>query len=48
MTRGEKVAFCIKAIWEIEEACVGVAYFEDYTDDQLDEKVEWFEYLLSK
>lgn len=48
MTRDEKITFIIDCIWEIEEAAVGASYFEDYTDEQLDKEVIWYEYLLTK
>ena len=48
MNREEKIKFIIDCIWEIEEAAVGSAYFEDYSDEQLDKEVVWYEYLLTK
>lgn len=48
MTREEKVNFLVESIWELEGATVGAAYFEDYTDEQIDEKFDWYEYLWTK
>jgi hypothetical protein len=48
MSREEKITFLVQCIWDIEEAVVGPAYFESYTDEQLDKEVVWCEYLLTK
>lgn len=48
MSREEKIQFIIDSIWELEGATVGRAYFEDYTDKQIEERYEWHEYLWTK
>jgi len=47
-TREEKIKFIIDSIWELEEATVGAAYFESYTDEQIEKEVVWYEYLWTK
>jgi hypothetical protein len=48
MSREQKIQFIIDSIWHLEDATVGASYFEDYTDKEIDEEVEWYEYLWTK
>jgi hypothetical protein len=48
MTRKEKIIFLIKAIEEIEGVSLAPGYFEKYSDEQIDDEVEWLDYLLTK
>jgi hypothetical protein len=48
MTREEKIEFLVEAVWNIEGTTVGNGYFQDWTNEQLDKEVEWFEYLYTK
>lgn len=46
MTREEKIQFCRESVRELMG--VEVDDFDSLTDEQLDEKVEWFDYLWTK
>jgi len=48
MTREEKVKFLVEAIEEVEGVKVSPEHFAEYSDEQLEEEVEWFDYLLTK
>lgn len=48
MTRDEKIKFLIWAVEAIEGVHLGPDYFNQYSDDRLDDEVEWLEYLLDK
>jgi hypothetical protein len=48
LTREEKIKFLIDSIWHIEGATVGPAYFESYTDEELEKEVNWYDYLWGK
>lgn len=48
MSREEKVKFIVAAIYEVEGVKVLPTYFTAMSDEQLDEEVEWYEYLLTK
>ncbi|WP_345817295.1 hypothetical protein AAYR26_00340 (plasmid) [Bacillus licheniformis] len=48
MSREEKIDWIIEAIWNIEGATVGRAYFDNYTNEELDEEIDWYDYLLDK
>lgn len=48
MTRNEKINFLIQAIEEIEGAVLEPEYFSKYSDEQIDDEVDWMEYLLTK
>lgn len=48
MTRDEKIKFLIWAVEEIEGVNLGPDYFKQYSDAQLDDEVEWLDYLLDK
>lgn len=46
MTREEKIQFCRESARELMD--VDVDHWGDLTDEQLDEQVEWFDYLWDK
>lgn len=48
MTREEKVKFVISAVWFIMEATVTEDEYKDMSDEQLDELVDWYDYLMGK
>lgn len=48
MTRDEKIKFLIEAAREFEGVILTDGDYMSYTDEQIDEEVEWYEYLLDK
>lgn len=46
MTREEKIKFCRESALELMD--VEVDHWGELTDEQLDEQVEWFDYLWTK
>ncbi|MGG4390514.1 hypothetical protein ABEU97_20490 [Priestia megaterium] len=50
MTREEKIAYIVESAWEIEMADKDMVRDElmNYTDEQLDKEVQWYDYLLDK
>ncbi|TWM32235.1 hypothetical protein CHCC14819_0431 [Bacillus licheniformis] len=48
MTREMKINFIIDSMWHLEGVVVEAASFEDYTDEEIDNEVEWYEYLWTK
>ena len=48
MTRDEKILFLINAIREVEGVLLKPKYFQNYSEEQLDDEIEWMEYLLTK
>lgn len=48
MTREEKILFLINAIRNIEGVLLKASYFKDYSEEQLDDELEWLDYLLDK
>lgn len=48
MTRDEKISFLIEAINEVEGVRLESDYFENYSEAQLDDEVDWMSYLLEK
>lgn len=48
MTREEKIKFIVEAIEEVEGVKVCPDHYEQYSDEQLEEEAEWYDYLLTK
>lgn len=48
MTRDEKIHFIIQAVMDIEGVRLEPSYFYDMSDAQIDDEVEWMDYLLDK
>lgn len=48
MTRNEKILFLIQAIIDIEGVRLESDYFQDWSDEKIEDEVEWMDYLLSK
>ena len=48
MKRDEKILFLIQAIIDIEGVRLESNYFEDWSDEKIDDEVDWMEYLLTK
>lgn len=48
MSREEKVKFLVEAIYYVEGVKVAPEYFAAMSDEQLDEEVEWYDYLMDK
>ncbi|MDA1509589.1 hypothetical protein ORN01_25385 [Bacillus cereus] len=48
MSREEKIKFLVEAIYEVEGAVVHPEHFADRSDEQIEEDVEWYDYLLTK
>lgn len=48
MDREEKINYLIKMIEAVEGVDLEPDYFEEYTEDQLDDEMDWFDYLLTK
>lgn len=48
MTREEKILFLINAIRNVEGVLLKAYYFQNYSEEQLDDEIEWMEYLLTK
>jgi hypothetical protein len=48
MTRDEKIQFMIEAIEFVEGIKVDSDYFEGWSDDKLEERVQWMDYLMDK
>jgi hypothetical protein len=48
MTRDEKIFLLIDWIEFIEGAIVPPSYFKDYTDEEIDKELEWYDYLMDK
>lgn len=48
MTRSEKIKFLLMAVEAIEGVVLEPDYFEKYSEEQLDDEVEWLDYLLDK
>ena len=46
--RDEKIKFLIEAIDAIEGVRLDPGYFDNYSEAQLDDEVEWLDYLLDK
>lgn len=46
--RDVKIQFIIDSMWHLEDVTVGEGAFENYSDKELDEEVEWYEYLWTK
>ncbi|WP_299094233.1 hypothetical protein [uncultured Metabacillus sp.] len=48
MTREEKVKLIIDTVWNIEGVKVDPKFFEHHSYEELDEEVDWYDYLLDK
>lgn len=48
MQRAEKIEWLINAIIMIEGVNVEPEYFSTWSDAQLDDEMDWMEYLLTK
>lgn len=48
MSREEKVDWLLQVIEFIEGAILHPIHFDDFTDEELDKEIEWYEYLLEK
>ena len=48
MERQEKILFIIQAIEQIEGVRLQPEYFSEYSEEQIDDEVDWMEYLLTK
>ena len=48
MTRAEKIDWLINAIIMIEGVNLEPEYFSGYSDAQIEDEIEWMEYLLTK
>ena len=48
MKRTEKIEFLINAIDEVEGVRLEPGYFSEYSDERLDDEIDWMEYLLTK
>lgn len=48
MERQEKILFIIQAIAQIEGVNVDPEYFSAWSEAQLDDEMDWMEYLLTK
>lgn len=48
LSREEKIKLLIQLIDEVEGAIVAASYFENYTDEQLDKEIHWYDYLSEK
>ena len=48
MKRDEKILFLIQTIIDIEGVRLESNYFEDWSDEKIDDEVDWMEYLLTK
>lgn len=48
MTREEKVKYLIELIDQVEGVKVAPDYFVNMSDEQLEEEVEWYDYLMTK
>lgn len=48
MNRDEKINYLIKMIDEIEGVDLEPEYFEEYTEAQIDDEIDWFDYLMTK
>lgn len=46
--RDHKINFCVESVFELEGVKVDREEFEKLSDDELESKVEWFDYLWSK
>ena len=47
MKRDEKILFLIQAIIDIEGVRLESNYFEDWSDEKIDDEVDWMDYLLT-
>lgn len=48
MSRQEKIKFIVLAVKEIEGVKISPTIFKEYSNEQLDKEVEWYDYLLTK
>jgi DNA replication initiation complex subunit (GINS family) len=48
MTREEKIKFIQKAVFDVEGVTISDGHFDDYTEEMLNEEVEFYDYVLDK
>ncbi|WP_179885469.1 hypothetical protein [Bacillus cereus] len=48
MSREEKVKCLIELIDQVEGVKVAPDHFVDMSDEQLEEEIEWYDYLMTK
>lgn len=48
LTREEKIKFCVDSVYEFEGVRVTEEIFSKLSDEELDDEVEWFDYLWTK
>ncbi|WP_324658942.1 hypothetical protein [Bacillus cereus] len=48
MTREEKVKYLIELIDQVEGVQVAPDHFINMSDEQLEEEIEWYDYLMTK